>query len=115
MTFAVIVKAILILISVIVGLYILSLPPKQAKGIDYGKIIELIKKNPFKLIAVMLLLYSAYITLLYNNKKASDRKDREEYYSALDEAAKCRIENGRLTEKADSLTQVLSRSVRSAD
>ncbi|HEU5290209.1 MAG TPA: hypothetical protein VFU05_06155 [Cyclobacteriaceae bacterium] len=102
------VKPILVLISIIIGLYLLASAPKPSKGIDYRKIIEFVKRNSLKLITVGVVLYAAYITLLYNNSKTDAREDREEYYASLDEATQCRIENERLTEKVDSLTLVVN-------
>src|SRR5690242_17979489 len=101
------IKPILILISIIIGLYLLGSVPKSSKGIDYRKIITFVKTNPFKLITVIVVLYAAYVTLLYNNTASDLMEHREEYYTTLEEADQCKAENERLTNRVDSLTQVI--------
>ena len=97
-----IIKAIIGLLTVILGLYALSTLPKD-KQIDYKASWAWLKKNVFKVLTIGLILYAAYLNILYANAKKDNRMFYEDLYGKLDEVDSLNKVNKELLQEIDSL------------
>ena len=97
-----VIEAIFFLLTVISGLYALSLLPKK---VDYKKVYESIKRNFLKVLTGVLLLYSLYLNILYSNSNKENAKLREEYYETRHLLDSNKTTIYLLNEKVDSLTR----------
>jgi hypothetical protein len=89
------------IITIATGLYALSKLPKR---IDYRKLWMQLKANFFKMTTVVLLLYSAWLSLVHYNYKKDFDKRTNELFRSMESLDSCELKNENLAAQIDSMT-----------